>query len=232
MKALILAGGLGTRLRSEVTDVPKPMAPVDGTPFLEYLIRQLSKHRITDIVLCVGYKLDSIRSYFENGNRWDVRLSYAVENASLGTGGAIREAMHRSDDDQYLILNGDSYIDVDLNAFLVYHRRKKGCASILLKPLSDTDRYGRVDMNAQGRITNFKEKQGGRSGLINCGVYILNRNCLDQFQPHTCSFESEVLPALVGSGLYGMVQDSFFIDIGIPEDYRVICHDASMLPGT
>jgi len=229
MKAVILAGGLGTRLRGVLGDLPKPMAPIGGKPFLEYLVRQLCRLGIRDIIFATGYKGEAIASHFAGGAAWGARISYSAEKTPLGTGGAVREAMGTSESDRYLVLNGDSFFDLDFASLLDFHHRKNALASIALRQLPDTGRYGRVEISPDGDITSFREKEAGGAGLINSGVYLFERGILSRFPAGPFSLEGEVLPKLIGNGLYGMIQQGFFIDIGIPEDYFRISVDFGAL---
>jgi D-glycero-alpha-D-manno-heptose 1-phosphate guanylyltransferase len=224
MKAIVLAGGLGTRLRSVLGDIPKPMAPVNGRPFLEFLLLMLKEWGVSDIVLSIGHRKEVIEEFAGDGRAWGLSILYAREDLPLGTGGAIREAMKQYPDNEYLVLNGDSYFEVDFHSFLFFHRMKEANATIALTSLDDVDRYGRIELNEAGEITAFHEKQGNGPGTVNAGIYLLDRSVLTAI-PNTgpVSFEREVLPGLIGAGLYGSVHRGFFIDIGIPDDYRKFC---------
>jgi D-glycero-alpha-D-manno-heptose 1-phosphate guanylyltransferase len=220
MEAIILAGGKGTRLKDVVRDMPKPMAPIGGKPFLEYLLLQLIRWNVRDIILSVGYKFEAIQNYFEDGNRWNVRIRYSVENKPLGTGGAIREAARLLAKDNFLVMNGDSYCDLDFDSFSTFHSSSNASLSLALVALDDVRRYGRVTLNNSGHVLNFEEKTaGGGPGLINSGIYLFNRDILPFFPLGDVSFEQIVLPHLIGKRLYGMQVKAFFIDIGVPEDY-------------
>jgi D-glycero-alpha-D-manno-heptose 1-phosphate guanylyltransferase len=220
MKAIILAGGKGTRLQSVVNDLPKPMAPVGGKPFLEYLIRQLLSCRISEIILSVGYKKESIMSYFSNGADYGATISYVQEKVPLGTGGAIKKAFSSVIDTDILVMNGDSFFDADIPALISYHYQKNAAVTMALLSMKDTGRYGRVEMSSDGKIISFREKENSVSGLINTGIYMLNRTILPSIPDGVVSFETCVLTQLVGNGLFGSKQDGFFIDIGIPSDYH------------
>jgi D-glycero-alpha-D-manno-heptose 1-phosphate guanylyltransferase len=220
MKAIILAGGFGTRLKSVIADMPKPMAPVQGKPFLEYLIYQLKKWGYRDIVLSVGYLKDKIISYFGDGKPWGVSIEYSKEDLPLGTGGAIREAMSKYEDTTYLVLNGDSFNNIDFESLCNFHRVKSARASMAIASVEDASRYGGVTMNDFGEVISFGEKQDKTKGTINAGIYILTRSVLDSIPPGTISFEKEILPELIHKGLFGSIQQGFFIDIGVPEDYN------------
>lgn len=225
MKAIILAGGKGKRLREIIKDVPKPMAPVGGRPFLEFLILQLFRYNIKDIVLSVGYKAEAIKSYFDNGKKWGVNIIYSEEYEPLGTGGAVRKASELIEDDEFIVMNGDSFLDMDLGRFIACHREKKASATIGLAYVDDTGRYGRVETGKTGKITGFTEKGIKGPGYINGGVYLFSRKVMNNAPDGNVSLEEDVFPVLLGHGLYGMEVKGFFKDIGIPEDYRSLCND-------
>ncbi|SJZ34581.1 D-glycero-alpha-D-manno-heptose 1-phosphate guanylyltransferase [Trichlorobacter thiogenes] len=223
MKAIILAGGLGTRLQGVVKDLPKPMAPINGRPFLEILVNKLKQSSITDIVLAVGYRRECIQDYFGNGANWGVTINYSIEATQLGTGGAIKLAMERFYAERYLIMNGDSFFENDLPELVLYHQAKKALITMALAEVSDTDRYGAVKLDADGMITHFTEKGVTGRGAVNAGVYVLERETMNFFSKDACSFETDVLQGMVGLRLFGLKQHGFFTDIGIPEDYHVFC---------
>ena len=214
MEAIILAGGLGTRLRSVVSEVPKCMAPVDGKPFLLYVLEWLSRFDITHVVLSVGYLKEQIID-FVNARDWPFEVSYAVEKEPLGTGGGIRLALQKCRGKQVFVLNGDTFFNIDLNSLSF-----SAPVTLALKPMRDFDRYGAVDWNGD-LVTGFHEKQPCAEGLINGGIYAVDRSQLDiALYPKKFSFEKDLLEPLAGYGLVaGEVQDGYFIDIGIPEDY-------------
>ena len=219
MEAIILAGGKGTRLKDVVRNIPKPMAPINGKPFLEYLLIQLARWNIRDIVLSVGYKYEIIQDYFQDGKRWHAHIRYSVENSPLGTGGAIRESARLINDDNFLVMNGDSYFDLDFDVFRTFHLSKKSLLSLTLAVRNDTGRYGRVTVDNSGKVTGFEEKSSDSPGLINSGIYLFNRNILSTFPSGNASLERDVLPPLVIKELHALQHGGFFIDIGIPEDY-------------
>ena len=225
MKTIILAGGMGKRLREVIKAVPKPMAPVGGRPFLEFLILQLLKYSIKDIVLSIGYKAESVRSYFGNGKRWGADIIYSEENEPLGTGGAIRKASELIKDDEFIAMNGDSFLDMDFNRLISCHREKEAFATIGLAYVDNTGRYGRVETGEKGEITGFTEKGFNGPGYINGGVYLFSRKVMHNVPEGNVSLEEDVFPLLLGHGLYGMDVKGFFKDIGIPEDYRSLCND-------
>jgi D-glycero-alpha-D-manno-heptose 1-phosphate guanylyltransferase len=224
-EAIILAGGLGTRLRSVVSDTPKCMAPVAGKPFLHFLISFLKKNGMKHFIFSVGYMHEVIEEYLEN-NYPELNYTISLENEPLGTGGAIKLACEKSHQKNVLICNGDTLYKIDCMALSKFHEEKKAACTLSLKPMSHFDRYGVVELNADNSVKSFKEKQFYQSGLINGGVYALD---VDEFlkegMPQKFSFEKDflekklLLPKAGKSNLSGLVQDEYFIDIGIPEDY-------------
>jgi D-glycero-alpha-D-manno-heptose 1-phosphate guanylyltransferase len=232
MQALVLAGGAGTRLRSVLGDnLNKPMAPIAGKPFLEYLISGLQRQNVADIILAVGYKADLIQSYFGQGERWGVRLLYSREQDFLGTGGAVKLAEEHIRGDEVLVLNGDSFFDVDVGELTRLHEQASATATLALAHVENAARFGAVRVDATGRIVGFSEKETtARAGLINGGIYVLTREVLGMIPPaQVCSLEREVFPALIGRNLYGRPFRGFFIDIGVPADYERLQADRSPL---
>ncbi len=223
MEAIILAGGLGTRLRDIIKDIPKPMAPINGTPFLHYIFEWLSNYPVNNVLLSVGYKAEVIFNHF-NTNYKGIIIKYANENTPLGTGGAIKNSLNKTVEDDILIINGDTYFPIDLNRFADFHQNNKSDISIALKHMTDFNRYGSVKI-LNNKIISFEEKQYLKEGLINGGIYIINKkainfNCL----PDVFSFETEILEKYVKKGLInGMIFNDPFIDIGVPADYNKAC---------
>lgn len=220
MQAVILAGGMGTRLQSVVSDVPKPMAPVHGKPFLEYLLQQLIRSNIRHVILSVGYKWEIIRDYFGNGAKWGLTIQYAVETEPLGTGGAIREASRLVTADSFLVMNGDSFFDIDIFSLFQFHRAKQSNITLALVSMDNVSRYGSVELDGNSEIVKFHEKKREGHGLINSGIYVINQSVARQIPPGTISFEKDVLPCRTGDRVFGAIREGYFIDIGIPEDYR------------
>src|SRR4030065_1734955 len=165
MKCVILAGGKGERLRKVISDIPKPMAPVAGKPFLEYLILLLKKYNIRDVVISIGYKGDAIKSYFGNGEKWEMNISYSMEDEPLGTGGALKKAVNIFDDKKFIVMNGDSYLDINLTDLLNFHAEINAGATLSLADCDDTSRYGRVEINKEGRVQRFTGKGVSGYGL-------------------------------------------------------------------
>jgi D-glycero-alpha-D-manno-heptose 1-phosphate guanylyltransferase len=223
--AIVLAGGLGTRLRSVISDLPKPMAPVAGKPFLHYIFLYLQKQGITDAVLSVGYKSEVIQEFF--GDKYaGINIRYAVENEPLGTGGGIRQAMSLIDSDAF-VLNGDTFFDVDLSVLHEFYTKSSSDITLALKRMYHFDRYGTVEIGNQERVLQFHEKQYRADGLINGGVYVLSKNLFRKVEaieeamlPQKFSFEKDILEKhLLPLHYHGKEFKGYFIDIGIPEDY-------------
>lgn len=220
-EAIILAGGLGTRLRSEVAELPKSMAPINGRPFLEYLLDYLAHYGLQTVQLAVGYKADAIEKHF--GSRYrGLSLHYVQEEQPLGTGGAILKALSHTASSHVLATNGDSIFTCNLSAFGRFHAAEAAKLSLALKPMQNFDRYGTVTINAQHRITGFEEKQPRERGLISSGMYLIDRDwLLAKSLPEKCSMERDVLEAYHQTdAMSGFVADGYFIDIGIPADYQ------------
>ncbi len=223
MEVVILAGGLGTRLRSVVADVPKCMAPVAGRPFLWYLLKYLTRYPVSRVILSVGYLRQIIYHWVDqHREEFPFSIDYAVEEQPLGTGGGIRLALSKAAEEDVLVLNGDTFFDVDLDLFFQQHRQSSFPISIALKQMHFFDRYGRVILDeAHHLVQSFEEKEYCEEGLINGGVYMIRRTA-DIFEglPEKFSFETKVLePMSLRKNVAGFIHNGYFIDIGIPEDY-------------
>lgn len=220
MEAIILAGGLGTRLQGVIGAQPKCMAPVNGEPFLHYLLEYLSKNNCTRVILSLGYKHKVVINWLEE-QFLDFELDYVVETEPLGTGGGILAALEEAATDDVLVLNGDTMFNVDLTAMFAFHRSNKAATTLALKQMTDFERYGVVHANDKGIITAFEEKKLTAEGTINGGVYIINREAfLAKDLSEKFSFEKDYLEQFVGEKeFYGFADKGYFIDIGIPEDY-------------
>lgn len=221
-EAIVLAGGFGTRLRQVVSDVPKPMAPMDekGTPFLAFVLDMLAEQGITHVVLSVGYLASVIQEYF-GASYNGMRLSYLQEDSPLGTGGAVKKALKACQRDVVFVLNGDTYFDVDLAAMKKEHLRSKADFTLAAREMHDFDRYGALEIDKQGRILRFGEKKYCVDGFINGGVYCLQRNLLDDVQPEVFSLEKDFLEKEMEQvRVQAYPSTGYFIDIGIPEDYQ------------
>jgi D-glycero-alpha-D-manno-heptose 1-phosphate guanylyltransferase len=197
------------------------MAPVDGKPFLYYQLRYLSRFTvIKKIILSIGYKHEIIIDWLNRVHEFGFEYVYSVEDSPLGTGGAIKKALTRTDDDETLIVNGDTLFDIDLTLFAKQHSVHNARLSVALKPMKNFDRYGNVEINDRSIITALKEKTYCSAGRINGGIYLLSEKDMLNGFPDKCSFETDVLPQQITRGnICGFIHNDYFIDIGIPEDY-------------
>lgn len=224
-RAIVLAGGFGTRLQSVVSDVPKPMAPVAGKPFLAYLFDQLIAFNIKEVTLAVGYKHETINSYFGYSYKNKIELDYSIEDMPLGTGGAIKKALQNlpkmAADQAVFVLNGDTLFAADLYAFYRFFAPKNANLAVALCPMENFDRYGTVDISDEAHILGFREKKYCQKGLINGGIYLLKPDLLDSM-PEKFSFETDFLSPCLNSDKwvgYTAPNSTYFIDIGVPDDY-------------
>lgn len=220
-EAIILAGGLGTRLREAVPDLPKCMAPVAGKPFLSYVIDHLRMQGVERFIFSLGYKWGVIEEYLQKEYP-TLDYTSVIEEEPLGTGGAIHLAIQKTSSQNVVIANGDTLFKIKLEEVSALHDTQKAECTLALKSMQNFDRYGVVEINGDRKITSFKEKQFYQSGLINGGVYLLNKeNFLSCPFPEKFSFEKDYLEKFCAEGkFYGSVQDGYFIDIGIPGDYQ------------
>jgi D-glycero-alpha-D-manno-heptose 1-phosphate guanylyltransferase len=220
-EAIILAGGLGTRLRSVVADRPKCMAPVAGRPFISYVIDYYRAAGIERFIFALGYKSeyfdDFLQSQLPSGS-----FLVSVEPEPLGTGGAVQLACGMTEEDTVLILNGDTFFGVRLDELSALHSARQADCTLCLRPMNNFDRFGVVELGDQERVIDFREKQQYATGLINGGVYALNRRSfLGEGLPSVFSFEKDYLEKFyTRRPLFGLIQQGYFIDIGIPEDYE------------
>ena len=216
MEAIILAGGFGKRLSHIVPDLPKPMAPINGRPFLEYVLDYLCRNDVNKVVLAVGYKAEIIKKHF--GNKYKkIDISYSTEDVALGTGGAIKKALGDCKEENIFVINGDTYFDVDLGKMLDFHINAGSNISIAITRMNKFERFGSVIVE-DNIIKKFEEKKPKVEGKVNGGIYIINRKIMSKMQNNVFSFENDILE----SGLYNLYafeSEGYFIDIGIPEDY-------------
>ena len=225
MEAIVLVGGLGTRLGDLTKDTPKPMLPIRGVPFLERLLLFLKSHGMQLAILAVGYKNNIIRSHFSSLNRKLPEIVYSVEDLPLGTGGAIAQALAFVNSKHVFVLNGDSYLDVDFEKILDFHISKNSDVTIASYFIKPADRYGVMQVNGENKIISFKEKGRYEQGLINGGVYVLNvatiRDVFKRIDNNVFSFEEAVLvDRSLGLNKYHMQTRGYFLDIGVPSDYQ------------
>lgn len=219
--AVILAGGFGTRLRGVLKDLPKPMAPVAGRPFLEWVIRYLAKQGVTQVVLSTGYLAEVIASYFRTGPVPGVTIRCVPETTPLGTAGGFLNAVRESEwePNSWLLMNGDTLAFADLQGAVAALKDAAIAGVIFGRELPDTSRYGSLITDAHGVLQRFAEKQPGQ-GVISTGVYLFRKSLLQRFDPRVpLSLERDVFPALTASGasLKVIRMNAPFIDIGLPE---------------
>ena len=221
VRAFVLCGGAGMRLRSVLADRPKSMALITGRPFLELLLEKLRDQGISDVILGTGYMAEKIESYFGSGEGLAMRVHFSRESEPLGTGGALKLA-ETLISDPVLVINGDSYAEWNLVAMLDLFKAKDAAMVIALQAVADVTRYGSVRLNGEGRVTEFVEKSVGAGlGLINAGVYLLRKQIVRDLPAATAiSLERDVFPRLLDRGIYGLVCTGLFIDIGIPDDLK------------
>jgi len=219
--AVLLVGGMGTRLRSVVPDTPKPLAAVGSKSFLELLIRQLHDQHIRRVVMCTGYRAEQIESHFEDGRRYGVYIHYSRELQPQGTGGAIKLAeAHLQAMARFIVMNGDSFMEMNFANLLKFHEDKKAILSMAVRRVPNAGRYGTVELDVDQRVIAFREKTGlEMAGIVNAGVYVFNCEVLQMISHSPCSLEKDILPKLLDRGVYALEQHGEFIDIGTPEDY-------------
>lgn len=230
MTIIILAGGLGTRLKSVVQDLPKPMAPVNGKPFLVYLLEYVANFSPTEIILSVGYKWETIQAYFGD-NYKNIPIFYCVEKTPLGTGGGIKKAVEMAQNEGICVLNGDTFFEVNLAKMQLSHQTNQSDLTIAVRKMKNFDRYGTILFGKTGNITNFAEKQAVIEGYINGGIYFLRKSfLLEKNLPEKFSFETEIMEKGYKENAFFVYQgdeNEYFIDIGIPEDYAKVQVDFS-----
>jgi D-glycero-alpha-D-manno-heptose 1-phosphate guanylyltransferase len=220
-EAIILAGGLGTRLKSLIKNVPKSIAPVAGRPFLYYVLKQLKQQKIERLIFSLGYKHEMIEEYlWEWGDEFE--MAFAIEDEPLGTGGGLRDAAEMMNQQNAFVLNADTFYDVDLALMDKQHQQLQSHLTIALKPMKNFNRYGIVEIDADKNIIGFKEKQQTAEGLINGGIYLMNKSIMTDFKfPKKFSFEKDFLETHYNFlQFHSFVSDTYFIDIGVPEDFE------------
>lgn len=233
MKAIILVGGEGTRLRPLTTAIPKPMLPVVNRPFIEHVIIGLAECGIDEVILSAGYKPQVFDSHLGDGSDFGIKISYVTEEAPLGTGGAAKNASGRIDD-TFMVLNGDILSGVDYPALIEFHKNNKAAATLTLTRVEDPTQYGLVTLNENARVTGFTEKPGWNevtTDLVNAGIYILEPSVMAGCeQGRLCSFERQIFPGLLENKepVFGFVTDAYWLDIGTPAKYLQAHHDILM----
>jgi mannose-1-phosphate guanylyltransferase len=232
MKAVILVGGEGTRLRPLTYSTVKAMVPVLNRPFIEHMLHYLSLHNINEAVLAMGYKPDTIKSYFNKVMKPGISLSYSVEDTPLGTAGAVKHAeRNMNSKEPFFVLNGDVFTDIDLTGMLNFHREKKASVTIALTPVDDPTQFGVVETDGQQRVKRFVEKPKREdvfSNLINAGIYIMEPELLGRIpRGQKCMFEHDIFPGLLADGapVYGYPTDTYWMDTGTPGKYLTLNRD-------
>lgn len=218
MKAIVLCGGLGTRLGALTHDMPKPLLEVAGRPFLTYVLDQLVTAPIDEIILAVSYQWQKIQSMI--CEQWrGVKVSYSIEEEPLGTGGAIKQALTQFHLSEAIVVNGDTLLKCDTAALVQLARDRNADIGMALKMTSDTARFGKVKIDQSGHVTAFEEKGGCSQGLINAGAYFVKSSVFSLVDATQFSFENDILMQnLSNLNIYGMPTDAYFIDMGVPED--------------
>ena len=233
MEAILLCGGLGTRLRSVVSDRPKPMADIAGKPFLHYLVKMLSESGVRHLIFALGYMGEQIEAYFQSGEEYGLSISYSYEDSPLGTGGAIRNALSKVSGENVLVLNADTYFHTDYESLLREQLKNKAAMTIASRKIEDISRYGAILKDESGRILRWNEKMSSdqvealRPGEINGGIYVMQKSLIEKIPEGKQSLENDCIPAWLKDGVYlqAISSDGYFMDIGIPEDYAQFKED-------
>jgi len=216
--ALVLCGGLGTRLAKAVKDRPKPMAEIEGRPFLDLIIDYLHQNGVRRFILCSGYKSEFIEQYYKDTPDSDRSYLMSVEQTPLGTGGAVKNAEALIQSDPFLALNGDSFCNVPLDGFFDFFKEKNAALSAALTRIDDAGDYGSITLSADREITSFDEKSAKGAGWVNAGIYLFSKAALGQIEPgKKLSLEYDIFPKFAENGMYGFVVEEPLYDIGTPE---------------
>lgn len=223
-EAIILAGGLGTRLRSRVSDRPKPMAEVAGRPFLEHLLFYYANQGAKHFVISVGYKGNIIKDHFGDSFK-NIAITYVFEDEPLGTGGAILKSFESlKSNEPFLLLNGDTYFEVDLKNMVFFHNKNQSELTVALFTATEPDRFGLVEIDSASTLTSFNNVKAAQNELANGGVYILNPDLLrmKELSVFPISFEETLMKIFLSQkkSMFGYKQETRFIDIGLPKDYE------------
>jgi NDP-sugar pyrophosphorylase family protein len=238
-RACVLAGGLGLRLRPAVGDLPKVLAPVGGRPFLDYILRQLAFNGVRRATVCTGYGADRVEAFLAEHAPRDMEVGSSRERRPLGTAGAVRQAWAGLEDDTMVVLNGDSFFDVPIAQLIAAHRAAGASATLAVRRTDEAGRYGTVEVSSDGWVTAFREKAEAGPGLMNGGVYVVDRHALEGLAAgKPASLEKDVFPGLTtgrrppegqSGGLLAVEFAGFFVDVGIPADYTRIDADPSAI---
>ena len=220
MKAIILAGGFGTRLSNKVPNIPKPMAPIAGRPFLAYIMDRLVDTQINQATLSVGYRAEIVMDYFKNSYK-GLSINYISEDKPVGTGGAIAYALENVKDDHVLVINGDTLVNINYLNLIEWYLKNPTKVAVVVKKISDVSRYGTVKIQ-NGIISGFSEKGENGEGWINAGIYLMEGDLFNDYQlPNSFAFEKDFLQRYSTNLMPSVYKTScYFIDIGTPEDYE------------
>jgi mannose-1-phosphate guanylyltransferase len=225
MKAVVLVGGEGTRLRPLTLSTPKQMLPIVGVPMIERVLSHLGSHGVDEVILSLGYLPDAFMAAYPDGHVSGIRVTYAVEPELLDTAGAVRfAATHGRVDDTFVVVNGDVLTDLDLTALITFHRESGAEGTIALHPVPDPSPFGVVPTDSEGRVTAFVEKpprDEAPTNEINAGTYVLETSVLERIPPQRrVSIERETFPAMVRTGsLFALADEGYWLDTGTPADY-------------
>lgn len=218
-QAVILCGGLGTRLQAVVSDRPKAMANVAGKPFLEHLLKGLKSDGFESVTLCTGYMSKQIIDYFGDGSSFGMKINYSIETDLMGTGGALKRAEHLLDK-EFWVFNGDTIVDIDIKRMAEYHCKHQSQVTMAVVEIQESDRYGNVEFDQRGKVTGFYEKiLATGKHFVNAGAYIISKSIINKIPNGFISLERDILPSLVKEDSLYVFKANRFIDIGIPETY-------------
>lgn len=225
MQAIVLAGDMGRRVKSELGDAPKPMAIINAKPFLEFVLLYLKKGGVDEIILSCGYMRPVIESYFGNGKAWDIDIKYTDEDFLRGTAGSVKLAEHMISNHTFLVVNGDTFHDVPIYELMEFHMQHDALVTLALKKSDHPENYGAVEIMDNYQISRFLERgHPDITDLVNTGIYAFNKKTLNFIQANeNISLEKDIFPLLTKlGGLYGYVCDGYFLDIELPESYAII----------
>jgi D-glycero-alpha-D-manno-heptose 1-phosphate guanylyltransferase len=225
MQAIVLAGGMGRQIKSDLGDAPKPMAIINARPFLEFVLLFLKKNAIEDVIISCGYMRPVIQSYFGDGKDLGIKISYTDEDFLRGTAGSVKLAEDLITEDTFVVVNGDTFHDIDVYDLIEAHLRNDSFVTMALKKSENSERYGTVELLEDNQISRFLPRgTNGISNLVNTGIYVFNKQTLKFIQPdENISLEEDIFPLLAKLGkLYGFVCEGFFLDIEIPGNYSII----------
>ena len=219
MEAIILAGGFGTRLKNKLGNIPKPMAPINNRPFLDYLLDYLIKRKVKRVILSVYYQYQIIKNHYDDCYR-NINILYSIDTEELGTGGAIKNALLMVNDNHVFLINGDTYFNVNLSRLYKEHIANNNDITLSLKPMKNFDRYGIVETDSNAKVLSLKEKQYRDHGKIDGGIYLIKKNIFSVFESsNKFSFNDFIMNNLKNLKVGSLLFDELFIDIGTPEDY-------------